>query len=145
MTTSERTNGATKVAYLLLAGGLPAVVASVLLLIWILRPPQMGADEEVFTTVDALFTAVTARDEKLLGECERRLHAYRDAGKLPRAASDYLDSVIRTSRAGGWTSAAETLYGFMRAQRRDGATEQHARKKPSEGPRRGARGDQRRR
>ena len=28
------------------------------------RPPQMGADEQVFRTVDALFTAVTARDEK---------------------------------------------------------------------------------
>ena len=51
----------------------------------------MGADEEVFTTVDALFTAVTAHDEKLLGDCEQRLHAYRDAGKLPGDAADYLD------------------------------------------------------
>jgi len=27
----------------------------------------MGADEEVFKTVDALFTAVRAHDDKLLG------------------------------------------------------------------------------
>lgn len=84
------------------------------------RPPQMGADEEVFRTVDALFTAVTARDAKLLGQCEQRIHAYRDAGKLPAASSDYLDGIIQTARADRWRPAAERLYDFMRVQRRDG-------------------------
>jgi hypothetical protein len=82
------------------------------------RTPQLGADEEVFRTVDALFTAVTARDEKLLEECERRLHGYRDAGRLPRGAARELDRVIARARAGRWQSAAERLYDFMRAQRR---------------------------
>ena len=50
------------------------------------RPPQMGADEDVFHTVDALYTAVTARDPRLVGQCEQRLHAYREADKLPPTA-----------------------------------------------------------
>jgi hypothetical protein len=32
-------------------------------LAWWARPPQLGADEDVFKAVDALFTAVTARRE----------------------------------------------------------------------------------
>ncbi len=96
------------------------------------RPPQMGADGEVFTSVDALFTAVTAHDEKLLNQCDQRLHALRDAGKLPPNAWAYLDGVIKKSRAGRWQSAAETLYDFMMAQRRDGAGD-HALQKKSHG------------
>jgi hypothetical protein len=80
----------------------------------------MGADPEVFKTVDALFTAVTSRDEKRLAECEQRLFALIDAGKVPPAASAYLGQVIGTARAGRWESATQTLYDFMRAQRREG-------------------------
>jgi hypothetical protein len=69
-------------------------------------------------TVDALFTAVTARDEKLLAQCEQRLHAYRDAGKLPQSAARHLDGVIATARAGSWRPAAERLYSFIQRQRR---------------------------
>lgn len=83
------------------------------------KPPQMGADPAVFTTVDALFTAVNARDEKLLSRSEQRLKALKTSGKLPETASSYLDSVIATARSGRWQQAAQTLYGFMRAQRRD--------------------------
>ena len=81
----------------------------------------MGPDEDVFKTVDALFTAVTARDEKLLARSEQRLRASREAGKLPADASDYLDGIVQTARAGRWEAAAERLYGFMKAQRREGA------------------------
>jgi hypothetical protein len=99
-----------------------AVVLAILLvgwLIWRTRPPQMGADEEVFRTVDALFTAVTARDEKRLGQCEQRLQALRAAGKLPADASGHLDGIIRKARQGRWEPAAENLYTFMLAQRRE--------------------------
>jgi hypothetical protein len=88
------------------------------------RPPQMGPDEAVFAAVDALFTAVTARDEKLLRQCEQRLDVLRGAGKLSADAADYLAGVIGKARAGRWESAAERLYGFMTAQRREG--ERHA-------------------
>ncbi len=99
-------------------------LASVIVLAGILyfalgRPPQMGADAEVFRTVDALYTAVNARDEKLLTQCEKRLNALKDAGKLPDDASAYLDGVISTARSGGWRSAAERLHAFMQAQRRE--------------------------
>src|SRR5262249_51628819 len=87
------------------------------------RPPQMGADEEVFRTVDALFTAVTARDPALLGQCEARLAAYREARQLPKQASDYLDSIIKKAHRGSWQAAAERLYDFMLAQRREGPRE----------------------
>jgi hypothetical protein len=104
----------------LFALGLPVAAAVVLLLVSLRRPPQMGADEEVFRGVDALFTAVTARDEQLLARCEQRLHAFRDAGKIPPEASAYLDDVIARARRGRWQSAAERLYDFMKAQRREG-------------------------
>jgi hypothetical protein len=87
---------------------------------WWGRPPQMGADAEVFKTVDALFTAVTARDEKLLGQCEQRLRTCLQAGKLPAEAAAYLESIGQRARAGRWESAAAQLYDFMRAQRREG-------------------------
>jgi hypothetical protein len=92
----------------------------------------MGADEEVSKTVDALFTAVTARDEKLLADCERRLLAFKGAGKLPLEASGYLDNIISKARAGRWEPAAQSLYDFMRAQRREG-TQNHETKRKDKG------------
>ena len=76
----------------LLAAGIAGLaVLAGLFIWWWSRPPQMGADEEVSRTVDALFTAVTARDEKLLADCERRLLSLKNAEKLPPEASAYLD------------------------------------------------------
>ena len=98
------------------------------------RPPQMGPDEAVFRTVDALFTAVTARDAKLLDQSEQRLRAQREAGKLPPAASDYLDGVIAKARAGRWESSAERLYDFMTVQRREGARDRPTRNPKGPGP-----------
>ena len=83
------------------------------------QPPQMGSDEEVFRAVDALFTAVTARNEKLLEQCDNRLKALKSSGKLPATASEHLDEIIATARAGHWRPAAERLYRFMQVQRRE--------------------------
>jgi hypothetical protein len=119
----EQTRGRTRVGLLALGVIAVGVMAVVL---WNLRPtPQIGTDHDVFNTVDALFTAVTARDERQLGECERRLGSYRESGKLPAAAADELDAIIRKARSGSWQSAAERLYDFMKAQRRDGVTDHH--------------------
>lgn len=97
------------------------VVGLILLALQLRSAPQIGADPEVFKTVDALFTAVTSKNTKQLSECEQRLHALKDSGKLPRSASDYLDALIAKARAGSWRGAAEELYGFMQAQRRQSA------------------------
>jgi hypothetical protein len=105
---------------LMLLGGL--AVIGVGIVVWGLRPPpQMGPDEAVFRTVDALFTAITARDVQRLNDCAERLRGYHAEGRLPSAAAARLDGVIGTAKSGGWQSAAETLYDFMRGQRREGA------------------------
>ena len=96
-------------------GGLVLVAAVVLF--FALRPtPQLGTDEAVFKTVDALYTAVRNRDEPRVSDCEKRLHEYRDGGTLSQDASDQMDGVIARARAGKWESAAERLYDFIRAQ-----------------------------
>ncbi len=96
-------------------------IAGIAVAVMLLRPqPQMGPDEEVFDTVDALYTAVRNRDDKRLGDCEARLSAYRDAGKLPAKAAETLASIIGKARGGSWETAAERLYDFMAAQKREG-------------------------
>jgi hypothetical protein len=91
------------------------------LLVWSMWPvPQIGADPEAMKTVDALFTAVTSKDERRLTDCEERLRAHEEAGRLPAAAARRLDAVIARARGGEWRPAAETLYSFIRAQRGDG-------------------------
>lgn len=87
---------------------------------WWRIPSQMGSDGEVFAAVDALFTAVTARDANLLGQCEERLQALRQNGKLPANAASYLGGIVAQARAGRWEPAAQSLYDFMLRQRRDG-------------------------
>jgi hypothetical protein len=104
----------------LIALGALAAGAVVALVIFLRRPPQMGADEEVFKTVDALYTAVRSQDEKRLAVCEQRLAEHKAAGKLPKSASDYLDGVLAKARGGRWESATRSLYDFMLAQRREG-------------------------
>jgi hypothetical protein len=89
---------------------------------WLSRrsQPQLAPSDDVFKTVDALFTAVTARDEKRVAECEQRLKGHQEAGALPAAAWKRLQGVIAKSRGGRWESAAQSLYDFMLGQRREG-------------------------
>src|SRR5436853_7626736 len=63
-------------------------------------PPQMGPDEETFRGVDALLTALTARDERLLEQCARKLSLLKEAGKIPHEAAAYLDGIIAKARSG---------------------------------------------
>lgn len=111
----------TKKRVLISAGVLALAVALGCLYFAWGSPPQMGPDEEVFAGVDALFTAVTAHDERLLDQCARRLSSLSEAGKLPPEASAHLDGIIAKARTGRWQASAEKLYVFMMAQRREGA------------------------
>jgi hypothetical protein len=131
MTTAMRIQSKPSVVILAAIGLTVLVVAW---LAWRSRPPQMGADDAVFSNVDALFTAVTARDEKRLAECEARLRALKNAGTLPADAADYLDGVFAAAHAGRWQAAAERLYDFMKVQRRDGAGEQTVKRKDKSRP-----------
>jgi hypothetical protein len=104
---------------MLILCALTAVVAVVVLFQNLRSPPQIGTDEEVFATVDALFTALTSRDDNRLDDCEERLLAYREADQMPAHAADYLDAVIEQARSGQWEPAARRLYDFMFGQRRE--------------------------
>jgi hypothetical protein len=98
-------------------GGLSTLVLA--FVIWSFLPsPQIGTDEEVFKTVDALFTAITTRDPKRLDDCQQRLRAFREGGKLPVAAAKSLDSIVQQANTGKWDKSAHRLYDFMLAQRR---------------------------
>jgi hypothetical protein len=80
--------------------------------------PQIGSDEEVSKTIDALFTALTSKDVQRLSDCEQRLQSYREAGDLPHSAAANLEGMIKQARAGEWESSARILYDFILAQRR---------------------------
>ncbi len=93
-------------------------VMVVAVLVWRSWPmPQMGGDAEVIDTVDALFTAVTSKDEARLSQCEQRLQTQRQAGKIEPKAADALDAVIAKARSGSWQAAAKRLYKFMQDQK----------------------------
>lgn len=95
--------------------GALALVALAAYLAW--PTPQLGADQQSLAEVDALYTAVTARSEKLLSDCEKRLSALRSEGKVPEPAADRLASIITQARSGDWEAAAKRLYAFIQAQR----------------------------
>jgi hypothetical protein len=80
--------------------------------------PQLPASEEVYKTVDALFTAVTAHDSRRLASCEERLKSYKDRGSLPAAAAKRLNRIIGLANTGDWNTAARQLYDFIQAQQR---------------------------
>lgn len=82
------------------------------------QPSQIGSDEEVFNEVDALYTAVTAKRADLLDQCYARLEELHRQGDLPTDAFDELTAICETARQDEWQSAAETLYEFMRGQRK---------------------------
>jgi hypothetical protein len=98
-------------------GGFLAIIVLALLIWSRLPPPQLQADEQVFNTVDALFTALTARDLARLDDCERRLKAYHEEGKTSRAVATRLDAIVKQAHDGHWEPAARKLYDFMLAQR----------------------------
>jgi hypothetical protein len=99
------------------------VTVGVMIFLAVRSPPQMGTSDEVFVTVDALYTAVRNKDVKQLTSCEQRLRGYREAGKLPEAAARALDAIMATAKSGAWTVAVRSLYDFMKGQRWDAVME----------------------
>ena len=99
------------------ACGAVALVAVGFLVWWWSPPPQIGTDEAVNKTVDALFTAVTTKDLQRLDSCEQRLKGYQSEGRLPTGPARILDGIIQQARAGKWDPAARRLYDFISGQR----------------------------
>jgi len=103
---------------LLITCGLLAALVGVRTWLALRTQPQLPPSDEVFKTVDALFTAVTARDESRLAACEQRLGRDHQSAELPDAVWKRLQAVIATARGGQWQPAARRLYDFMQGQRR---------------------------
>lgn len=91
---------------------------SMLLLAGCGGPPAMGPDREVFTTVDALYTAVGIKSVQQLERCDTTLRELHAAGKLPNDAYQSLDRIMARAKNGDWETAADHLRWFMQGQKR---------------------------
>ena len=80
--------------------------------------PQFTGDEECFSAVDALWTAVTSQQKPWLEQSARELERLRDSGKLSDEAWKALESPIAQARDGQWDPAARELYDLIKAQRK---------------------------
>jgi hypothetical protein len=114
---TDTPNPAHRVAWLALLG-LAGLIVIVLVVSWWRRPPQMGMDDRVFATVDALYTAVRSENPTRVNQCEERLRGYFEKGLLPKPAFEFLTDVIAKTRRGEWEPATKRLYDFMLVQRR---------------------------
>ena len=77
------------------------------------RAPSIGPDKEAFTTIDALFTAVSMRELAQLERNAATLDVLHHSGKLPDDAHDVLAAIIARARAGAWEPASDELRAFM--------------------------------
>ncbi|APW58903.1 hypothetical protein [Paludisphaera borealis] len=93
-----------------------AVLASAVCGCW--GPPQIGGDDASFKAVDALYTAVSLREVKLVDQCQTTLKSLREAGSLGEDASQSLESIIVEAKGGAWEDAQTRLARFMEGQRR---------------------------
>jgi hypothetical protein len=105
----------------LVVASVVAALAAFVGLLWTWWPtPQLGNQPVVFTTVDALYTAVRMHDLNRVSQCAERLRAFSTSGILPSEPAAHLDHIIQRAQEGQWDSATRSLYRFMRAQHRDG-------------------------
>jgi hypothetical protein len=100
--------------------GCIVIVIAALMAVFVVRqqPAQLPPNDEVFRTVDALFTAITAHDERRIADCGKRLQGFEASGAIPKRASVQLERVIEITHAGDYQSAAKRLYYFMEGQKR---------------------------
>ena len=82
------------------------------------RPPQVVHDEECFSAVEALWTAVTTKRTDLLEQSATELDRLHSAGKLSEEGHDALDEIIQSARDEEWMPAAKSLKVFMLGQRK---------------------------
>ena len=82
------------------------------------RPPQVVDDEECFSAVEGLWTAVTTKRSDLLEQSATELDRLHTAGKLSEEGHDVLDEIIQSARDEAWQPAAQSLKAFMLGQRK---------------------------
>lgn len=77
--------------------------------------PPLGS-EEVSSTADALYTAVTSRRLELVDAVEESLNKLHAEQQVSPAAMTALQAIIDQARAGDWQAAAEELDHLIRDQ-----------------------------
>lgn len=77
--------------------------------------PPLGS-EEVSSTADALYTAVTSRRMELVDAVEEKLNKLHAEQQVSPAAMTALQAIIEQARAGQWQAAAEELDQLIRNQ-----------------------------
>jgi len=77
--------------------------------------PPLGS-EEVSSTADALYTAVTSRRMELVDAVEEKLNKLHAEQQVSPAAMSALQAIIEQARAGQWQAAAEKLDQLIRNQ-----------------------------
>jgi hypothetical protein len=77
--------------------------------------PPLGS-EEVSSTADALYTAVTSRRLELVDAVEKNLNKLNADQQVSPAAMAVLQAIIEQARAGEWQAAAEELDQLIRNQ-----------------------------
>lgn len=97
------------IALALVAGGLTLGCA---------ETPQLGSDEASWTTADALWTAITAKNPSLVQACAESIDRLENAGKLAPETAAALELLIQEARAGEWDNARNDLKAFVQGQRR---------------------------
>ncbi len=82
------------------------------------KPPQVLGDDECFKTVDALWTAITARSPELLDQSTAELKRLHDTRQLSEVGFIALEKISAKAKSGGWESAASDLRTLIRGQTR---------------------------
>ena len=80
--------------------------------------PPLGS-EEVSSTADALYTAVTSRRLELVDAVEENLNKLQAEQQISPAAMTALKAIIDQARTGEWQDAAEELDQLIRNQPAD--------------------------
>ena len=117
MPLETESNPRDRVAWIALAS-IVGIIGLIALIAWWRQPPQMGTDDQVFRTVDALYTAIRSENGTKVSQCEEKLKQYHEQGNLSKPAHEFLSGVIAKTKRGDWDTATKKLYDFMSAQRR---------------------------
>ena len=83
---------------------------------WYSTPPQLQASPEARKTLDAFFTALTARDKAKLATCMNRIEVHFAEGKLSPKATNELRNCHKLAIADSWEQAAKRLYWIIYEQ-----------------------------
>ena len=80
--------------------------------------PQVLENENVYSSLDALWTAVTSRKLDRVQDVTNDLIQLRDDGELSKAGWNAIKPILQQALAEKWEPAAHNLKKFINAQRK---------------------------